>query len=90
MRDRVRAMRKELVDRLKKRTPDDFGFIMQQRGIFSYSGLTREQMIAMRERFSVYGIESGRICVAALNSRNLDYVADAIAATVKLSQPAAA
>jgi len=90
MRDRVRAVRKELVEKLKKRIPDDFGFIMQQRGIFSYSGLSREQMVAMRERWSVYGIESGRICVAALNSRNLDYVADAIAATVKRSQPAAA
>jgi aromatic-amino-acid transaminase len=90
MRDRVRLMRKELVERLKKRIPDDFGFILEQRGIFSYSGLSREQMIAMRERWSVYGIESGRICVAALNSRNLDYVADAIAATVRLSQPAAA
>jgi aromatic-amino-acid transaminase len=90
MRDRVRAMRKELVERLKKRIPDDFGFIMQQRGIFSYSGLSREQMVAMRERFSVYGIESGRICVAALNSRNLDYVADAIAATVRLGRDIAA
>jgi aromatic-amino-acid transaminase len=86
MRDRVRLMRKELVERLKKRIPEDFGFILQQRGIFSYSGLSREQMIAMRERFSVYGIESGRICVPALNSRNLDYVADAIAATVRLTQ----
>jgi aromatic-amino-acid transaminase len=89
MRDRVRSMRRELVDRLKKRTPDDFGFILQQRGIFSYSGLSREQMIAMRERFSVYGIESGRICVAALNSRNLDYVADAIASTVRLTEDGA-
>jgi len=86
MRDRVRSMRRELVDRLKKRIPDDFGFILRQRGIFSYSGLSREQMIAMRERFSVYGIESGRICVAALNSRNLDYVADAIASTVRMSE----
>jgi aromatic-amino-acid transaminase len=90
MRDRVRAMRKELVERLKRRIPDDFGFIVQQRGIFSYSGLTREQMVAMRERFSVYGIESGRICIPALNSRNLDYVADAIAATVRLNQGVAA
>jgi len=88
MRDRVRSMRRELVDRLKKRIPDDFGFILQQRGIFSYSGLSREQMIAMRERFSVYGIESGRICVAALTSRNLDYVADAIASTVRMSEAA--
>jgi aromatic-amino-acid transaminase len=86
MRDRVRSMRRELVERLKKRIPDDFSFILQQRGIFSYSGLSREQMIAMRERYSVYGIESGRICVAALNSSNLDYVADAIAATLRLGQ----
>ncbi len=85
MRDRVRSMRRELVERLKKRIADDFGFILQQRGIFSYSGLSREQMVAMRERWSVYGIESGRICVAALNPRNLDYVADAIAATLALS-----
>src|SRR5438552_2308257 len=85
MRDRVRSMRRELVERLKKRIPDDFGFILRQRGIFSYSGLSRERMVAMRERYSVYGIESGRICVAALNPRNLDYVADAIAATVALS-----
>ena len=85
MRDRVRSMRYELVERLKKRIPNDFGFILQQRGIFSYSGLSREQMVAMRERYSVYGIESGRICVAALNPRNLDYVADAIAATIALS-----
>src|SRR5437773_2653009 len=74
------------VARLKKRIPNDFGFILQQRGIFSYSGLSREQMVAMRERYSVYGIESGRICVAALNPRNLDYVADAIAATVRSSE----
>jgi len=90
MRDRVRSMRRELVERLKKRIPDDFGFILQQRGIFSYSGLSREQMVAMRERYSVYGVESGRICVAALNPRNLDYVADAIAATVRLSKEALA
>ena len=90
MRDRVRLVRRELVDRLKKRIPHDFGFILQQRGIFSYSGLSREQMIAMRERFSVYGLESGRICVAALNSRNLDYVADSIASTVRMGGAALA
>jgi aromatic-amino-acid transaminase len=90
MRDRVRSMRRELVERLKKRIPDDFGFILQQRGIFSYSGLSREQMIALRERFSVYGIESGRICVAALNSRNLDYVADSIASTLRKGEAALA
>ena len=87
MRDRVRLMRRELVDRLRQKIPgEDFGFILKQRGIFSYSGLSRDQMIALRERFSVYALESGRICVAALNSRNLDYVADAIAATVRISE----
>ena len=90
MRDRVRSIRRELVERLRKRIPEDFGFILQQRGIFSYSGLSREQMIAMRERFSVYGIESGRICVAALNSRNLDYVADSIASTLRKGEVALA
>src|SRR5260221_9765935 len=64
MRDRVRSMRREPVHRPKKRIPDDFGFILQQRGIFSYSGLSRGQMTGMRERFSVYGTQSGPICVA--------------------------
>ena len=87
MRDRARLMRRELVDRLRQKTPGrDFGFILKQRGIFSYSGLSRDQMIALRERYSVYGLESSRICVAALNSRNLDYVADAIASTVRMSE----
>jgi aromatic-amino-acid transaminase len=85
MRDRVRLMRRELVERLKHRIPgEDFSFILKQRGIFSYSGLSRDHMIALRERFSVYALESGRICVAALNSRNLDYVADSIASTVRM------
>jgi aromatic-amino-acid transaminase len=47
-------------------------------------------MVALRERFSVYALESGRICVAALNSRNLDYVADSIASTVRMSEAALA
>jgi aromatic-amino-acid transaminase len=47
-------------------------------------------MIALRERFSVYALESGRICVAALNSRNLDYVADSIASTVRMGGAALA
>jgi aromatic-amino-acid transaminase len=89
MRDRVRLMRRELVDRLGQKIPgEDFSFILKQRGIFSYSGLSRDQMIALRERFSVYALESGRICVAALNSRNLDYVADSLASTVRASKDA--
>jgi aromatic-amino-acid transaminase len=48
--------------------------------MFSYSGLTRAQMVALRTDHGVYGLDSGRMCVAALNSGNLDYVVDAIAA----------
>jgi aromatic-amino-acid transaminase len=84
MRDRIRAMRHTLVDRLRARLPDrDFGFVTEQRGMFSYSGLTKEQVQKLREAFSVYAIDTGRICVAALNSRNIDYAADAIAAAVR-------
>ena len=56
-----------------------------QRGMFSYSGLTKEQVQRLRDEFSIYAIDTGRICVAALNSRNVDYVADAIAEGDRLS-----
>ena len=61
----------------------DFSFITQQVGMFSYSGLSKDQMVRLRDEFGVYGIDSGRICVAALNSRNIDYVAAAIAKVVQ-------
>jgi aromatic-amino-acid transaminase len=84
MRDRIRTMRRELVERIGARVPgSDFSFVMRQRGMFSYSGLTKLQVVRLREEFSVYAIETGRICVAALNSGNIDYVADAIAAVVR-------
>jgi len=84
MRDRIKAMRKALVDNIQKRVPGaDFGFVLQQRGLFSYSGLSREQVLRLRSEYSIYAIESGRICVAALNSRNIDYVADAIAKVIR-------
>jgi len=83
MRTRIKEMRHALVDKLKaKGVQRDFGFITQQVGMFSYSGLTKEQMVRLRNEFGVYGIESGRICVAALNSKNIDYVAESIAAVV--------
>ena len=55
------------------------GFITRQQGMFSYSGLSKEQMQRLRSEFGVYGVDSGRICVAALNSSNIDAVAKAIA-----------
>ena len=80
MRSRIKQMRVALVDKLKSAgVKQDFSFITRQKGMFSYSGLSREQMQRLRSEFGVYGIDSGRICVAALNSRNLDAVAAAIA-----------
>lgn len=83
MRERIQAIRRALVDGLARRAPGaDFRFVLEQRGMFSYSGLTREQVGRLRSEHAVYAIDSGRICVAALNARNLDYVVDAIAATI--------
>ena len=60
--------------------PDrDFAFMLAQRGMFSYSGLTRRRCMRLRSEYSIYAVDTGRICVAALNSHNVDYVADAIA-----------
>ncbi len=83
MRERIREMRQALVEKLKQRKPAaDFGFVLKQRGMFSYSGLSKDQVRRLREEFSVYAIDTGRICVAALNSRNINHVADAIAAVL--------
>jgi aromatic-amino-acid transaminase len=83
MRVRIKQMRGALVEKLKAAgVQRDFSFITQQVGMFSYSGLSKEQMVRLRNEFGVYGIESGRICVAALNSKNIDYVAACIAKVV--------
>jgi aromatic-amino-acid transaminase len=83
MRDRIKSMRRALFESLRARVPGaDFGYIVDQRGMFSYTGLTREQVIRLREKFGVYAIESGRVCVAALNSKNIEYAADSIASVL--------
>jgi aromatic-amino-acid transaminase len=83
MRDRIKTMRRQLVEKIRAIRADfDFSFVVEQRGMFSYSGLTREQVKRLREEYSVYAIDSGRICVAALNTRNVDYVAKAIASVL--------
>ena len=83
MRERIRANRRALVERLKVHAPKvDFDFVLKQRGMFSYSGLTKEQVARLRSEFSIYAIDSGRICVAALNARNIDYVAQAVAKAI--------
>ena len=80
MRDRIREMRHQLVEKLSARLPKtDFGYVTRQRGMFSYSGLSKDAVDRLRDEFSVYAIDTGRICVAALNTRNLDHVTEAIA-----------
>ncbi len=83
MRVRIKAMRQKLVDGLKAAgVKQDMGFITSQIGMFSYSGLTRDQMVRLRNEFGVYGTDTGRMCVAALNSKNIDYVCQSIAKVV--------
>jgi aromatic-amino-acid transaminase len=83
MRERIREMRDSLVAKLAERAPGhDFTFVRRQRGMFSYSGLDKTQVKRLRDEYSIYAIDTGRICVAALNSRNIDYVANAIAAVL--------
>ena len=83
MRMRIKRMRESLVQRLAEAgVRQDMSFILRQKGMFSYSGLGAAQMQRLRSEFGVYGIDSGRICVAALNERNLGPVAAAIAKVI--------
>ncbi|MEI7614686.1 MAG: amino acid aminotransferase [Betaproteobacteria bacterium] len=83
MRDRIRNMRAGLVEQLKaKGVTQDFSFIIKQRGMFSYTGLTAEQVERLRSEFGIYAVSTGRICLAALNTMNIGYVAEAIAAVL--------
>ena len=83
MRTRIKAMRKKLVEGLKAAgVKQDMGFITTQIGMFSYSGLSKDQMVRLRNEFGVYGTDTGRMCVAALNEKNIDYVCQSIAKVV--------
>ncbi|AZP13482.1 amino acid aminotransferase [Undibacterium parvum] len=83
MRIRIREMRAAFVSKLKEKAPaHNFDFVTQQRGMFSYSGLTKEQVEKLRDNNSIYAVDTGRICVAALNKRNIDVVIDAITAVL--------
>jgi len=85
MRERIRSMRTGLVERLKANgVVQDFSFVTRQRGMFSYTGLSAAQVERMKSEYGIYAVGTGRICLAALNSRNLDYVAQAIAAILKV------
>ena len=84
MRERIKRMRGALVDQLTNAgVKGDLGYIVKQNGMFSYSGLSAAQMQRLRSEFGVYGVDSGRICVAALNEKNLPAVAEAMAAVMR-------
>ena len=83
MRERIKAMRKSLHEVLSAKVPGrNFDYFLTQRGMFSYTGLTAAQVDRLRDEFAVYLIRSGRICVAGLNTRNVEATANAIAAVV--------
>ena len=83
MRSRIKLMRTKLVEGLKAAgVKQDMSFITTQIGMFSYSGLSKDQMLRLRSEFGVYGTDTGRMCVAALNSKNIDYVCQAIAKVI--------
>ena len=84
MRVRIKAMRKALVAGLAAAgIQRDFSFIEKQRGMFSYSGLTTQQVEALKADHGIYAVSSGRICVAALNQKNIEHMAKAIAQVLK-------
>ncbi len=83
MRDRIQTMRRSLHDVLAAKVPGrDFSYFLTQRGMFSYTGLTAEQCDRLKEEFGVYLVRSGRMCVAGLNTRNVEATANAIAAVL--------
>jgi aromatic-amino-acid transaminase len=83
MRDRIKAMRQSLYDILTARVQDrDFSYLLNQRGMFSYTGLTPEQVDRMADEFAVYLVRSGRMCVAGINEHNARAVGEAMAAVM--------
>lgn len=84
MRDRIADMRAKLQSALESKLPNrDFSYFTKQKGMFSFTGLTAPQVVRLREEFAVYMVENGRMCVAGLNNKNVDYVANAIAEVLK-------
>lgn len=84
MRDRIRAMRRRLQEVLTAKVPGrDFSYFTKQRGMFSFTGLSPEQVERLQKEFAIYMVSNGRMCVAGLNERNIDYVANAFAEVLK-------
>jgi len=86
MRTRIQKMRQILKDELSRALPNqDFSYLVNQNGMFSYTGLTAEQVDLLKEKYGIYLVRSGRMCVAGLNQKNIYYVAEAMAAVLKKS-----
>ncbi len=84
MRNRIKTMRQKLYETLTAKVPGkDFSYVITQRGMFSYTGLTPEQVDRLREEFAVYLVRTGRMCVAGLNTSNVEYVANSMAAVLQ-------
>jgi len=84
MRLRILDMRHKFSSTLREMIPDrDFSFIEKQRGMFSYSGLSKDVITTLRERFHIHALDSGRICVAAMNNKNIEYICSSIATILK-------
>lgn len=84
MAERVKSLRAGLLEKIQARDIDkDFSFIVNQKGMFSFLGISKEQVTRLREEYSIYMADSSRINVAGLNTECLDYVADALEAVLK-------
>ncbi len=83
MRERIRAMRVLLCEKLAQKGAGDFKFVTEQNGMFSFSGLTKEQVELLKKEHGIYIVGSGRICVAAITPQNADALAEAVAKVVK-------
>lgn len=84
MRERIRAMRQKLFDVMQPQVKDrDLSYFLTQRGMFSYTGLSADQVDQLKEEYAIYLIRSGRMCLAGLNLHNVDYVAECFAAVMR-------
>nr|WP_174505877.1 amino acid aminotransferase [Acinetobacter sp. Marseille-Q1620] len=90
MRERIAKMRDILFAQLSKAMPErDFSYLVKQQGMFSYTGLSAEQVDILKDKYAIYLVRSGRMCVAGLNMHNIDYVAQSIAEVIQATEAAA-
>ncbi|MEQ1446583.1 amino acid aminotransferase [Acinetobacter schindleri] len=89
MRQRILSMRGLLKEKLSEALPElDFTYLTQQQGMFSYTGLTADQVDLLKQHYGIYLVRSGRMCTAGLNLSNIDYVAESMAAVIKMQSEA--